>query len=56
MKRLINELSDKQHLRITEHLQKGTTQNLEKETFSGYGFNQKMCKKRNFALTRKRDE
>ena len=26
---------------MTNHLQKGTTLNLEKETFSGYGFNLK---------------
>ncbi len=41
MKKLIIELSDEQYSKMTDHLQKGTTLNLEKETFSGYGFNLK---------------
>ena len=41
MKKIIIELSDEQHAKMTEHLQKGTTLNLENETFSGYGFHLK---------------
>jgi len=38
MKKIIIELTDDQHQKMMEHLQKGTTLNFEKETFSGYGF------------------
>lgn len=41
MKKIIIELSDEQHSKMTNHLQKATTLNLDKETFSGYGFNLK---------------
>lgn len=36
MKQLIIELTDKQHSQMMEHLQKGTTLNIEEETFSGF--------------------
>lgn len=36
MKKIIIELSDKQHKQMMEHLQKNTEMNIEAETFSGY--------------------
>lgn len=41
MKKLIIELSDDQHSKMMEHLQKETALNFASETFSGYGFNLK---------------
>ena len=35
MKQIIIELSDEQHDIMTNHLQKGTTLNIDNETFSG---------------------
>lgn len=39
MKKIIIELTDHQHSKMMEHLQKGTTLNFENETFSGFGLN-----------------
>ncbi|WP_395051498.1 hypothetical protein [Flavobacterium sp.] len=39
MKKIIIEISDDQHSKMMEHLQKGTTLNFENETFSGFGLN-----------------
>ena len=36
MKQLIIELTDKQHLQMMEHLQRGTKLNIEEETSSGF--------------------
>lgn len=36
MKQLIIELTDKQHLQMMEHLQRGTILNIEEETSSGF--------------------
>jgi len=39
MKRIIIELSDKQHLQMIEHLQKGQKMNVDEEMSSGFGIN-----------------
>ena len=39
MKRIIIELSDDQHAKMVEHLQKGHKTNVDEETFSGFGIN-----------------
>jgi len=39
MKKIIIEISDDQHSKMMEHLQKGTTLNFKNETFSGFGLN-----------------
>ena len=36
MKKLIIELTDKQHSQMMEHLQRGTKLNIDAETFSGF--------------------
>jgi hypothetical protein len=41
MKKITIELTEEQHEKMMNHLQKGTTLNLDNETFSGYGFNLK---------------
>jgi hypothetical protein len=41
MKKITIELTDEQHAKMMDHLQKGTTLNINNETFSGYGFNLK---------------
>lgn len=41
MKKIIIELTEEQHEKMMDHLQKGTTLNLDNATFSGYGFNLK---------------
>jgi hypothetical protein len=41
MKQIIIELTDKQHLKMMEHLRRGTTLNINAETFSGYEI--KLC-------------
>nr|WP_315234092.1 hypothetical protein [uncultured Flavobacterium sp.] len=41
MKKITVELSDEQHSKMMNHLQKGTTLNMNNDTFSGYGFNLK---------------
>ena len=39
MKKIIIELTDDQHQKMMEHLSKGTSLNVENETFSGFGLN-----------------
>lgn len=39
MKKIVIELSDEQHAKMIEHLQKGHKMNVEEETFSGFGIN-----------------
>jgi hypothetical protein len=39
MKKIIIELTDNQYQKMMEHLSKGTSLNVENETFSGYSFN-----------------
>lgn len=41
MKKITIELTDEQHAKMMDHLQKGTTLNMTNETFSGYGLNLK---------------
>jgi hypothetical protein len=41
MKKITIELTDEQHAKMMDHLQKGTTLNVNNDTFSGYGFNLK---------------
>ena len=41
MKKITIELTDEQHSKMMDHLQKGTTLNVDNDTFSGYGFNLK---------------
>jgi hypothetical protein len=41
MKKITIELTDEQHAKMMDHLQKGTTLNVNNETFSGYGLNLK---------------
>ena len=41
MKKITIELTDEQHSKMMYHLQKGTTLNVDNDTFSGYGFNLK---------------
>ena len=39
MKRIIIEISDDQHDKMVEYLQKGHKMNVDEETFSGFGIN-----------------
>jgi hypothetical protein len=41
MKKITIELTDEQHSKMMDHLQKVTTLNVDNDTFSGYGFNLK---------------
>ncbi|MGO4820586.1 MULTISPECIES: hypothetical protein [unclassified Flavobacterium] len=41
MKKITIELTEEQHEMMINHLQKGTTLNMNNETFSGYGLNLK---------------
>jgi hypothetical protein len=41
MKKITIELTDEQHAKMMDHLRKGTTLNVDNDTFSGYGFNLK---------------
>jgi hypothetical protein len=43
MKKIIIELSDEQHLKMIEHIQKGQKLNFDNETFSGFGINLNSC-------------
>lgn len=43
MKRIVIELSDKQHSLMIEHIEKGHKFNLDNETFSGFGINLNTC-------------
>lgn len=39
MKKIIVELSEEQHIKMMEHLQKGNKLNIDNDTFSGYSLN-----------------
>ncbi len=43
MKKIIIELTEKQHAEMIEYIAKGNTLNLDNETFSGYGINLNTC-------------
>lgn len=43
MKRIVIELSDKQHTQMMEHIVKGHKFNRDNETFSGFQINLKTC-------------
>lgn len=43
MKRIIIELTEEQHKKMLEFIEKGHKLNLENETFSGYGINSNVC-------------
>jgi hypothetical protein len=41
MKKITIELTEEQHTKMMNHLQRETAVNMDNETFSGYGFNLK---------------
>lgn len=43
MKKIIIELTDKQHAEMMKYIEKGHALNLNNETFSGYGINLNTC-------------
>ena len=43
MKKIIIEISDEQHTKMTEHIQRGQKLNLDNEIFSGFGIRLNSC-------------